>query len=78
MESSDYAAFPSFDRNPAGRRFNLWGYVDARDGAQAIRKLLEEPLKGEIGPNETLLSIDKARRALGYEPQYSWRKELSP
>ena len=27
----------------------------------------------DLGPNETLLSIEKARRVLGYEPQYSWR-----
>jgi hypothetical protein len=33
------------------------------------------PLKKEIGPNETLQSIEKARRMLGYEPQYSWRNE---
>ena len=32
-------------------------------------------LKKELGPNETLLSIEKARRVLGYEPQYSWRNE---
>jgi nucleoside-diphosphate-sugar epimerase len=105
MEPSDYAAFPSFDSNPAGRRFNFWGYIDARDGAQAIRKALEAsltgahifiianadtvltrsnaevlsefypsvPMKRAFAPNETLLSIEKARRVLGYEPQYSWR-----
>ena len=26
-----------------------------------------------VGPHETLLSIDKARRVLGYEPEHSWR-----
>lgn len=31
-------------------------------------------LKPGVGPNETLLSIEKARRVLGYEPQHSWRK----
>jgi len=31
------------------------------------------PVKRPFGPNETLLSIDKARRLLGYEPQHSWR-----
>jgi nucleoside-diphosphate-sugar epimerase len=28
----------------------------------------------ELGEHETLLSIDKARRLLGYEPQFGWRK----
>jgi hypothetical protein len=32
------------------------------------------PVKKELEPNETLLSIEKARRILGYEPEYSWRK----
>jgi nucleoside-diphosphate-sugar epimerase len=27
----------------------------------------------EIGERETLLSIDKARRMLGYAPEHSWR-----
>jgi UDP-glucose 4-epimerase len=29
--------------------------------------------KRAFGPNETLLSIEKARRVLGYEPRYTWR-----
>jgi nucleoside-diphosphate-sugar epimerase len=28
----------------------------------------------ELGEHETMLSIDKARRVLGYEPQFSWRQ----
>jgi hypothetical protein len=31
-------------------------------------------LAPDVGPNETLLSIEKARRVLGYEPQHSWRE----
>ena len=31
------------------------------------------PLRKTVGPHETLLSIGKARRMLGYEPQHSWR-----
>jgi nucleoside-diphosphate-sugar epimerase len=34
-------------------------------------------LKKKVGPNETLQSIDKARRVLGYDPQYSWRTGVS-
>jgi nucleoside-diphosphate-sugar epimerase len=106
MEPADYAKFPSFDSDAKLRSWNLWGYIDSRDGAQAIRKALEAPIKGfsafiianaetvmsrpnaeliaecfpgvpvkkAFGPNETLLSIEKARRILGYEPQHSWRK----
>jgi nucleoside-diphosphate-sugar epimerase len=108
MYPEDYAEFPSFDADPQLRRWNLWAYIDARDGAQAVRRALEHPAVGAdvfiianadtvmsrpneallaevfpdvpltrpVGPHETLLSIDKARRILGYEPQHSWRDEV--
>ncbi|MEX0629026.1 MAG: NAD(P)-dependent oxidoreductase, partial [Cucumibacter sp.] len=41
MYPEDYKAFPGFDANPLIRKWNLWGYIDARDGAQAIRLALE-------------------------------------
>lgn len=34
------------------------------------------PLREGTGPNETLLSIDKARRLLGYAPRYTWRDHV--
>ncbi len=33
-------------------------------------------VRGEIGEHTTLLSIDKARRVLGYDPQHSWRNHV--
>jgi nucleoside-diphosphate-sugar epimerase len=108
MDPTDYARFPSFQDDAAKRKWNLWGYIDARDAAQAVRLALESNLKGAevfvianadtvmnrsndellrelypgvprkraFGPNETLLSIEKARRVLGYQPQYSWRTSI--
>jgi nucleoside-diphosphate-sugar epimerase len=35
------------------------------------------PIRGEVGEFETLLSIAKARRLLGYEPGFSWQDQLS-
>jgi nucleoside-diphosphate-sugar epimerase len=46
MEPKDYAAFPDFDKDPRSRHFNLWTYIDARDGAQAVRLALEAKLTG--------------------------------
>jgi len=109
MDPEDYAGFPAFDADPRARSWNLWGYIDARDGAQAVRKALAYdtpgldvfvianadtvmsrssaslaaevfpgvPVTRELGEHETLLSIDKARRVLGYEPAHSWRKTSS-
>ncbi|RZI88902.1 MAG: NAD(P)-dependent oxidoreductase, partial [Microbacterium sp.] len=37
----DYDEFPSFDADPHHRKWNLWSYIDARDGAQAIIRALE-------------------------------------
>lgn len=105
MDIADYATFPGYDADPLLRKWNLWGYIDSRDGAQAVEKALELNKPGfetyiiaaadtvmsrssaslaaevfpgvevtrQLGERETLLSIDKARAAFGYEPQHSWR-----
>ncbi len=41
MYPVEYAGFPAFDADATARRWNLWGYIDARDGAQAVIKGLE-------------------------------------
>ena len=108
MAPEDYAAFPSYDADITLRAWNAWGYIDARDGAQAVRLGLEADITGreifivanadtvmarssaslaaegfpgvevrkELTEHETLLSIDKARRLLGFEPAYSWRQQV--
>jgi nucleoside-diphosphate-sugar epimerase len=34
------------------------------------------PWRHEVGPHQSMFSIEKARRLLGYEPQHSWRSEV--
>jgi len=46
MDVEDYKAFPAFDADPHKRKWNLWGYIDARDGAQAVRRGIEAEFKG--------------------------------
>src|ERR1700712_406832 len=46
MNPEDYAAFPSFDADPLQRKWNLWGYIDARDGGQAVQRALENAKPG--------------------------------
>ena len=41
MVPEDYAEFPTFDADARLRKWNLWGYIDARDGAQAVQRALE-------------------------------------
>jgi nucleoside-diphosphate-sugar epimerase len=43
MDPGDYQEFPSFWPDPHERKWNLWGYVDARDVAAACRLALEAP-----------------------------------
>jgi nucleoside-diphosphate-sugar epimerase len=105
MDPEDYERFPQFDADATARKWNLWGYIDGRDGAQAVARALEHGKPGfeafivansdtvmsrssaslaaevfpnvrvtkELGEHETMLSIDKARRLLGFEPEHSWR-----
>jgi len=105
MDAEDYERFLSFDSNVRLRKWNLWGYIDGRDGAQAVARALENAKPGfeafiiansdtvmsrssaslaaevfpnvklvkDLGEHETMLSIDKARRLLGFEPEHSWR-----
>ena len=108
MDEADYARFPSFDEDATLRKWNLWGYIDGRDGAQAVARALENAKPGfeafiianadtvmsrssaslaaevfpgvkvtkDLGEHETMLSIDKARRLLGFEPEHSWRNHV--
>jgi nucleoside-diphosphate-sugar epimerase len=46
MEPDDYARFPSYWDDPKLRKWNLWGYVDARDVATAARLALDAPVDG--------------------------------
>jgi nucleoside-diphosphate-sugar epimerase len=45
MEPQDYEAFPGYWADAQLRKWNLWGYVDARDVAQAVRLSLAAPLE---------------------------------
>ncbi len=46
MWPEDYAQFPSFNDDARLRKWNLWSYIDARDGTQAVQKALEKKLPG--------------------------------
>jgi len=105
MEEKDYESFKDFQEDPYIRKWNFWGYIDARDVGQACLLALESDLKGadnfiiaaddtvmnktnkelldivfpnikikgEIGDHQTLLNNSKAKKILGFQPQYSWR-----
>jgi nucleoside-diphosphate-sugar epimerase len=80
MLPSDYAAFPSYDADPRRRSWNLWGYIDARDGAQAVRKALAYPRPGFevfiIANADTVMSTPSATLAAEVFPAVEVRAEL--
>jgi nucleoside-diphosphate-sugar epimerase len=64
MEPSDYARFPSWQDDARIRKWNLWGYVDARDVAAAVRNALEADTAGAeiciIAAADTVMNRDSA------------------
>ncbi len=72
MEPEEYRAFPEFDADPALRRWNLWAYIDARDGAQAVRRALQADLTGAdvfvIANADTVMTRPNAELAAGTYP----------
>jgi nucleoside-diphosphate-sugar epimerase len=108
MEPDDYQLFPGYWSDARLRKWNLWGYVDARDVAQSCRLGLETdfsgvdhfiiaagdtcmtrpnhelmaevfptvPIREKVRDFETLLSVKKAEKRLGYKPQFSWRSHV--
>jgi len=49
-----------------------------RDSAELLAEQFPDlPMKRPVSGRETLLSIDKACRMLGYEPKYNWQDELA-
>jgi nucleoside-diphosphate-sugar epimerase len=46
MEPPDYAAFPGYRADAGLRMWNLWGYVDVRDVAGAVRAALGAEVHG--------------------------------
>ena len=46
MEPHDYARFESWQDDATVRRWNLWGYIDARDVAQAVEQALDADVTG--------------------------------
>jgi nucleoside-diphosphate-sugar epimerase len=49
-----------------------------RPSAELLAEVFPDvPLRGEVSEFGTLLAIDRARQALGYEPRHTWRNYLT-
>ena len=74
MEPHDYVQrFPTWQHDPTIRRWNLWGYIDARDAEQSCRLGLEVPLAGSenfiIAAADTCMLMPNAELLAAVFPQ---------
>jgi len=80
MVPEDYAEFPSFDADPVRRKWNVWSYIDARDGAQAVMRALENAPAGFdrflIAAADTVMSRPNAELVSEVFPDVEVRGEL--
>lgn len=80
MEPDDYRRFPSFWDDPTLRAWNLWGYVDARDVAQATRLALEADTGGVenflVAAADTCMTTPSADLLAAVYPDVPLRREV--
>ncbi|ARC56253.1 UDP-glucose 4-epimerase [Frondihabitans sp. 762G35] len=81
MNPEDYAEFPSFDSDALLRKWNLWGYIDGRDGAQAVSKALANAKPGFeayiIAAADTVMSRPSAELAAEVFPDVELSREVT-
>lgn len=80
MDAEDYERFPSFDSDVTLRKWNLWGYIDGRDGAQAVARALENGTPGFeafiIANADTVMGRSSASLAAEVFPNVAVTREL--
>lgn len=80
MVPDDYAGFAAFQSDPAGRRWNLWSYIDARDGAQAVARALDVGRPGFdrfiIAAADTVMERSSASLMAEFFPEVELRRDL--
>lgn len=80
MTPDDYPGFADFQSDPASRKWNLWGYIDARDAAQSISLALDAGRPGFdrfiIAAADTVMERSSASLMAEFFPNVEVRREL--
>ncbi len=80
MEPPDYGSFPGFWDDPHLRRWNLWGYVDARDVAASVRLGLEADFDGAevciVAAADTVMPQDSVELMTMVYPEVHMRRRV--
>ncbi len=79
--AADYPKIPSYWVDPAARVFNLWGYVDVRDVAQACRLALSADVAGArsyiVAADDTLMDRTSGELIAEVFPEVPVRSALT-
>jgi nucleoside-diphosphate-sugar epimerase len=80
MEPPDYARFPTWQDDPLVRKWNLWGYVDARDVASAVVGGLTADVRGAtvciVAAADTCMTRDSADLMTEVFPDVPFRRAV--
>lgn len=76
----DYPNFPEQGADPSDRKWNLWGYIDIRDAARAVRLALELEMTAfeaiNIAAADTMMSKPSAELMATYFPEVPFREPI--
>lgn len=80
LDPEDYRAFPDYWPDARSRKWNLWGYIDARDAASAFRHALAADTTGAVvaivANDETVMDRPSADLLAEVFPEVEIRGEL--
>jgi UDP-glucose 4-epimerase len=76
----EYGGFPAFDADPSLRKWNLWTYIDVRDGARAVLRAVENGVPGFepyiIASPDSVMSRSTASLAAEVFPGVPFKTEV--
>lgn len=79
-DPQDYEGFPALNDDLAAQKWNLWGYVDTRDAAHAVRLALEAEITGfepiNVAAADTVMSTPTAELMAAEFPEVPFREPL--
>ena len=80
-DAADYGQLAEIHMRPASRKFNLWGYVDARDCGEACRLAIEADLVGHhkmvVAAADTISDLPRAQLMAEFFPATPLRGDIS-
>ena len=81
IDPIEYPGFEDFQDDAMKRKWNLWGYIDARDGALAVEKALEYQIPGFepfiIASPDSVMRLTNQQLLQEVFPDVALKREIS-